>query len=154
MRPLLVTSDPRLGVELPRDHPRDPLRDAEPLIQRGREAAREREPVGPDPNLVDPDDERLAAARAPHFEGPDEGVPVVELRIARLEKPPVGAVQVNRLEAPARIQRRERDRVAGVDGEDGLELGREVPVERAPLERHLVDHRAGSPGYCRWASPG
>jgi hypothetical protein len=50
----------------------------------------------------------------------------------------LGSVGTWRLEAPARVEGREGDRVAGVDLEHRLELAREVAVQVAPLERQLV----------------
>jgi hypothetical protein len=40
--------------------------------------------------------------------------------------------------APAGVEARERDRVSRLDRQDRLEVAREVAVERAPLERDLV----------------
>ena len=91
-------------------------------------------PHAPGRDLVDPDGERLARARAAHLDRPGERVAVVELRRSR------GSNGSSRLEPPARVRRREPDGVARVDRQHRLEVAREVPVQRAPLERQLVDH--------------
>ena len=44
------------------------------------------------------------------------------------------------LAAPAGVEAREDDRIAGVGGENRLELAREMAVQRPPLERDLVEH--------------
>jgi hypothetical protein len=44
------------------------------------------------------------------------------------------------VEPPARVRRREPHRVAGIHVEHGLEIAREVPMQRAALERQLVNH--------------
>ena len=93
-----------------------------------------RDAPGADPDLVDLDLERLAGARAAHLDRPDE-------RMAGVELVPSGARGSKRScvrRAPAGVEARERDRVARLDGEDRLEVAREVAVERAPLERDLV----------------
>ena len=79
------------------------------------------------------------ARRPANRDRPDQRVTGVELRVARLETLALRAVGARRLEPPSRVERRESDRVAGVDLEHRLELAREVPVQVAPLERQLME---------------
>jgi hypothetical protein len=65
-------------------------------------------------------------------------MPGVEHVVARFELTAVGTIGARRLETPAGVERSECDRVSGVDLEDGLEVAREVTVQRPPLERNLV----------------
>ena len=89
----------------------------------------------PRPGLhgVDVHDERLPLARAAYLDRPRERVPVVLRREPRLE------VRL-RVERPTRVRHREPNGVTRIDGHDGRQVAREVPVERPPLERELVDH--------------
>jgi hypothetical protein len=87
-------------------------------------------------DLVDADRERVAGARASDLDRPRERVARVELLVARLEA-------LARCEIPAGVRNREAHRVAGLDGQHGLEVAREVAVERPPLERQLVDGHYG-----------
>src|SRR5581483_6330883 len=102
--------------------PRDPVR---PLGERLAPRAGD--------DRVDAHGERPALACAAHLDRPRERMAVVLRRAARLEP---GAV----VEQPAGVRRRDADRVAGVDRQDGRQVAREVPVQRAALERQLVDH--------------
>ena len=95
-------------------------------------------PNGADPHRVDPDLEHLPGRRPTNRDRPDQRVTGVELRVARLEAVALRAVGARRLEPPPGVERREGDRVAGVDLEHRLELAREVAVQVAPLERQLV----------------
>ena len=80
----------------------------------------------------------VCPARAPRTSiGPFSAWPV-ELRIARVEVLALG------LPAPAGVERPERNGLAGIDGQHRREVAREVPVQRRPLERQLVDHAQNS----------
>jgi hypothetical protein len=59
------------------------------------------------------------------------GIELVALRTALGEGLPIAP-------APSCVETREGDRVARIDGEDGLEITREVAVQRSALERDLV----------------
>ena len=83
-----VATHPRVGIELPADDRRLAVVDAEPLVQRRVPAACVRDAPRPDPDLVDPDLERLTGAGTSHFDGADERVArvaLVTLRRAQLE---------------------------------------------------------------------
>jgi hypothetical protein len=139
---VLIATDTGVRVQLPPQRMRLPVIDPEPSVEGIGPAARVGEAVWPDSDRANPNLEGLAGARASHLDRADQGVPCVELRIARLEAAtgrPAG------LEAPARVERRDRDRVSGVDSEHRLEVRREVPVQRAPLERNLVQRHRGVP---------
>jgi len=75
-------------------------------------------------------------ARAAHVDRADERVTIVEPALPRLEPPPL---ERPAFQAPAGVERREDNGVAGIDRQHGLEARREVAVERAPLERQLLD---------------
>jgi len=68
----------------------------------------------------------------------DERVARVELLVTRLEL-------LRRRDVPGRVEARESDRVAAVDRDNRRQVTREVTVQRASLERKLVDHVRGSP---------
>ena len=135
LAPALVPADSTIHVELPAKQ--DAVRDEpEPLVHRRRPGGRPAPAPAPWGDTVDRDLERLSGASATDLDRPDQRVTGVELLVARLELRP-------RLDVPAGVERRERDRVPGVDREHGLEVAREVPVQRPPLERDLVDgHQA------------
>src|SRR5262249_28130914 len=132
----LVATDAPLDVELPAEE--DTVRDEpEPVVEWRRPVARRAPSPCPPHPAVDPDLEHLTGFRSPDLDRPDERVTVVELFVARLELDA-------RLDVPAGVERRERDRVARVDRQHGLEVAREVSVERAPLERELVQRHEAS----------
>jgi hypothetical protein len=134
LTPDLIAAHAGIRVELPVDDDRLAVVDPETLVQRRVPAARIGDAPGSDPDLVDPHLERLAGARAAHFDGADErmaGVLLVPLRCAQLEA-------LTGRPTPAGVQAREPDGVARLDSEDRLEVAREVTVERPPLERDLV----------------
>ncbi len=64
---------------------------------------------------------------------------VQALRVALLQELAVG------LPAPARVERLEPHRVPRLDREHRRQLAREVAVQRAALERQLVDHARRPP---------
>ena len=89
-------------------------------------------------HLLDPHLERLAGTGASDLDRADESVP----RVERVALAPALREGLTRRVAPARVQARERDRVTGLDGENRLEVPREVTVQRASLERDLVQRHA------------
>src|SRR5262249_44371245 len=136
-RVAVARSDARVRIDLP----------SEEL------AVAERDAPVPRPHLVDADGERLPGSCAAHTDGPVEGVPGVEPLLIAL-------VQELALEIPmpAGVERAEADGIARLDLEDRRHLTREVSVQRAPLERELVDHVRGVPtqaslGASRTRSP-
>src|SRR5262249_16868536 len=135
-----VAADARIGIELVDEQAGLAFPQTEAVIQRRREAAAERKAVGADTDLVDPNGQRLAGPRVADLDPPHERVPVVELLVPRLEPPTFAQVPGRRLRAPSGIERRERDRVAGVDRQRRRQVTREVPVQGAPLEWDLVQH--------------
>jgi hypothetical protein len=130
---VLVASDP--AGELPVEGHAAPVREPEPIVQRRPPAAGRAPPprTGNDP--VDRHLEHPACYGAANLDRANERVSGVELRMTRLEhrSPP---------HVPAGGERREADRVPRVDREDRLEVAREVPVQRPPLEGDLVQHYA------------
>ena len=84
-------------------------------------------------DLVDPNCEHLPDASAAHLDRAGERVARVELRVPRLER-------LVTTDVPAGVRSREADGVPWVDGEHGLELEREVPVQDRRVERQLVAH--------------
>ncbi len=135
LAPALVASDSALGVELPAE--KHAVRDeAQPLVHRRRPVGRRAPAPAARNDAVDRDLERLSCAGATDLDRPDQRVTGIELLVARLELRP-------RLEVPAGVEGGERDRVARVDRQHGLEVAGEVAVQRPPLERDLVDgHQA------------
>ena len=89
-------------------------------------------------HLVDVHDERLPRTRSAHLDRPAERMPAVERAVT------LGEELAVRLPPPTCVERGEDDRVAGVDGEHGWKVGREMAVHGAPLERELVDHQKAS----------
>ena len=79
-------------------------------------------------------------------------MPVVERRVARLELAAFGTIATRRVETPARIERREGDRVSRVDLEDRREVAGEVTVQRPPLELNLVQRPAQNSSVFRTAA--
>ena len=139
LAPRPVAAEAGVGVELPREDRRLALGHVEPVVHEGRPAAGNSQAEGADSHRVDPDLEHLPRAAPTNRDRPDQRVTGVELRVARLETLALRAVGARRLEPPSRIERRESDRVAGVDLEHRLELAREMPVQVAPLERELME---------------
>ncbi len=131
---------PEEGRE-PDDRPRGTRSRQRVGVERPRHAlvARERDPPAADAHLVDAHGERPARDRPAHRHRPDEGVAAVQLGVELVEGLPLGHG------VPARVERREADRVPRVDGRDRRQVAREVAVERAPLEGKLVDHARGEP---------
>ena len=125
-------TDPRVCVEFPVESERVPVADTEPIIEWRRPATGLRDAARADANLVDLDRKRLPRQRPADLDRPDQRMPSVELALSA-----VGIHLVLR-RAPTRVQARERDRVSRLDRQDRLERAREVAVERAPLERDLV----------------
>ena len=148
---LLVATRSRSRIEAPAQDAGLTVSEPEVVVERRGPAGGERRTPGADPHLVDPHLERLSGLRPADLERPDQRVTVVELRFAWLE--PVG-----RCDMPACVEAGEGNRVATVDRQDRRQVPREVAVERAPLERDLVDHARGSPiqasrGASRTRSP-
>ena len=89
-------------------------------------------PHAPGVDVVDPDGERLARARAAHLDRPGERMPGVELGFARgrrlvaADAQPAFGTEI-RTESP------------GSTVEHRLELAREVPVQVRGVERQLVE---------------
>jgi hypothetical protein len=129
--PTLAAADRAVGVQCPFEKHAGTVREAEPVVQRCRPVGRGAPPPRADDDAIDTHFERMPRACAVHLDRADECVTGIELRVARLEPSPGGHM-------PARVDGCERDRVARLDGEDRLEVGREVAVERPALERDLV----------------
>ena len=129
--PRLGAADARVRVERPEERDGFCVRDAEPVVERRAEASCLGDAARTDPHLVDPDLERLARARTANCDRADERMTGVELALAFRVRLVLGV-------APSGVETREGDRVARLDRQDRLELAREVPVERAALERDLV----------------
>jgi hypothetical protein len=86
--------------------------------------------------------EQVARLGAAHLDRADERVAAIEL-VTRLEVGARSSVGAGRLRPPARVECREGDGVARMDGEHGRQVAREVAVERPALERELVQrHRS------------
>ena len=134
---VIVRPRARLGVELPVEAPLLAAREAETVVEESWPASGDGEAPGPDPYLVDPDGERATSLGAAHLYRAEERVPAVKLGVARVELLALPDV-------PARAEGREADRISGVDGENRLEVAGEMPVQRAALERELVDQNSSS----------
>src|ERR1041385_4146409 len=65
--------------------------------------------------------------------------------MARVEPFVAGLERLVARDAPAGIGTRERNGVAGIDGQHRRQVAREVAVQRTPLERDLVNHERGAP---------
>ena len=138
---VLVLSGVGIRVECPPERPRLELGDAEALVEGRCETAGVRDAPLPDTDRSDPDLERLPRTRSAHLDRPDESVPAIELGVSIaellvLERPPAG------------VEARDDDRIALLDRQHGLEVGREVAVERPSLERELVDRHAKASTVC------
>src|SRR5262245_58059045 len=129
----LISTRSAVWIERPPQPPFVAAAHAQPIVERRLPAARLGDPPGADTQRVDPHLERLPGRCATDLDRPDHRVTAVELRLARLEAF-VGEAP------PAGIEARERDRVPRVDRQHRLEIAREVPVQRPPLEWDLVDH--------------
>src|SRR5262249_52819889 len=134
----LVACTSGVRVQLPAKEAVRAFADLEPVVEPGRPPRSDGEAELADTNLVDAHLERLPRARVAHLDRPDQCMAFVELCIAWLEL-------LARTDVPARVEAGERDRVAAVDREDRREIRREVAVERAAIERDLVDHARGVP---------
>jgi hypothetical protein len=135
---LAVASHRFVRVQIPSEDATLAVTDAEAVVQKRRPAARDRQAERADPYRLDPNLEHLAGLCRANLDRADQRVPVVEPGLAGLEAAALGTVASRRLEPPARIERREGNRVSGVDLEDRREIAGEVPVQRPPLERNLV----------------
>src|SRR4051794_32452302 len=94
---------------------------AEPPVEDAVPPAGRRPAVRAGPDGLYADFQRHAGLRSADENRAAEGVPTVSLRVGprKLLRP---AVRVQLFHSPARVQRAEDDRVAGVDGKDRLQL--------------------------------
>ena len=114
----VVSAHAGIRIELPEN---------DPIGTEGRRSS-----PAPRPYVVDLHDQRLSRSSASDLDRPDQRMTRVELGISRLEDDA-------RLENPSGVQGAKHDAVPGFDRQHGLELAREVAVQRAPLGRDLVD---------------
>ena len=134
----LVDREACLDVDLPRQGDTVAVADAELVVQRRLPASGEGGAPGSDSDLVDANLERLTGLGAADLDRPDQRVTVVELLASRLEL-------ATRFDVPAGIETGERNGVSAVDGQDRLQVAREVAVQRPALEWNLVLHPCGMP---------
>ena len=97
------------------------------------------DPPRPDSHFVDPDFKSLTAASTADFDRPYKRMPSVEIVIAWPEALAIAVGVRWRSDSPTCVGRGEDDRIPRIDCQDWLEVTGEVTVERAPLQRNLVD---------------
>jgi len=125
-----ISVTPRLAISI-----RTPQGEA--IVQRSRPVRRCAPPPRADDDLVDAHYQGLSGPAAANLDRTDQRVPCVQHVVSWLE-------ELARFGSPARAEAREGDRVVHVDREDRFEVAREVAVERAPLERDLVERHHGT----------
>ena len=105
----------------------------------------DRDPPRPGRDFVDRDAQRLPGSRTAHLDRSGEGVAEPFELVS-------GHDRAIWLDAPAGVRDVDAHGVAPIDGQHRLELDREVPVQRAPLQRDLVNHRTRFPSASKASS--